>query len=100
MKKLLILFLLSTSFCFPQNGNKNISGSISDGKLPISNVSVSIEGESKSVFSDEYGKYAIQANIGDILKYSYQGMKTVHIKVEDVTRILNITLLPILSVRK
>lgn len=94
MKKLLILFLLSASFCFSQNGKKNISGLINDGKLPISNVSISVEKEAKTVFSNESGKYIIQASIGDVLKYSYQGMKTVRIKVEDVTRILNVTMVP------
>jgi hypothetical protein len=44
--------------------------------------------------SDEDGKYQIKTATGDELVFTYTGKKTVKILVEDVTRILNVTLYP------
>lgn len=94
MKKLSLLFFFIGTICFAQLGEKTIIGKISDGRLPLSNVAIEVEKNNGKTFSDEAGKYRINASVGDMLKYTYLGMKTVQIKVEDVTRVLNLTMVP------
>ena len=96
MKNVLLLF----TFCFSsfligqQTESKIILGTITDGRSPVDNVTISISNKATNTVSDSNGKYQIQAQTGDVISYSYQGLKTVRIRVEDVTRILNITMIP------
>lgn len=95
MKNYLLVFaMICSSAVLAQETARTVMGKVSDGRTAIENVSVSIEGKSGNTFSDTLGKYSISASIGDIISYSFQGMKTVKIRVEDVTRILNITMVP------
>ncbi|MHA7830049.1 MAG: carboxypeptidase-like regulatory domain-containing protein [Flagellimonas sp.] len=95
MKNLWIIFFVITTCAFSQTVElKTIRGSITDGTRPIEDVAISIEGNNQTTFSDVKGNYAIDAKTGDILTYSYAGMKTVQIKIEDVTRILNLEMFP------
>ena len=89
-----LLAVFSTTAFFSQETIKTISGKVSDGRSPIENVAVFVEGKSTQTFSDSDGRYSIKANVGDRISYTSQGLKTVRIKVEDVTRILNITMIP------
>ncbi|WP_350286035.1 carboxypeptidase-like regulatory domain-containing protein [uncultured Croceitalea sp.] len=94
MKNSLLILLFTATICFAQDDVKTISGVITDGRSPIPNVAISVDGNSKTTFSDDSGKYKFEANVGDMIKYSFQGMKTVKIKVEDITRILNLEMVP------
>lgn len=72
-----------------------VRGSVSDGTNPMKDVLIAIQGKQEvSVYSDEAGKYEIQAEIGDLLQYSYTGMKDYLVRVEDVTRYLNLVMIP------
>ena len=88
MRKLLFLLVLVSGIGLAQE--KTIFGTITDGSTPLKNVAISINDASETIFTDENGKYKIDANLNDKIKYSYQGFKTVLIKVEDVTRVLNL----------
>lgn len=90
MKKAFVFFLLISFAGFSQESKKTIFGTITDGKAPLKNVAISVNDAQKTVFSDENGKYSIEAERNDRIKYAYQGFKTVQIRVEDVTRILNL----------
>ena len=72
---------------FAQN---SISGKVSDGQSPLKGVSVFIEGTSTGVTTDVNGMYAINASSKDTLVFSYIGMQTIEIIIEDVTQVLNI----------
>ncbi|MEO0573260.1 MAG: carboxypeptidase-like regulatory domain-containing protein, partial [Bacteroidota bacterium] len=89
-----LLTLLSSTAFFAQETIKTITGKISDGRNTLENVAIVVEGTSKQTFSDGEGRYSINANVGDRISYASQGLKTVRIKVEDVTRILNIIMIP------
>ncbi|NHF59225.1 TonB-dependent receptor plug domain-containing protein [Flavobacteriaceae bacterium TP-CH-4] len=98
MKKSLLLFVL-TGLLFgfrgiAQQKDKTVLGTVSDGTKPLQNVEVSIKDSEKKVFTDENGKYEITTATGQVLVYRYTGLKPVAILVEDVTRILNITMFP------
>ncbi len=69
------LFLLS-NMVFGQN--KNITGKVtskSDGDI-LPGVSVTIKGSTRGVETDFDGNYSIKASVGDLLSFSYLGMKT------------------------
>ena len=97
MKKTLTLtavLLLSLSFYGYAQDLRTIKGSISDGNAPLENVQILVNGETRSTFTDEQGKYEIQAETGDMLEYYYAGMKTYKVPVQDVTRFLNLIMVP------
>jgi len=77
-----------------QQNIKIISGKVSDGRAPMPNVEVVVLNQERVTYTDESGNYSIEAAVGDILEYRYTGMLSVEVGVEDVTRILNITLYP------
>lgn len=94
MKNLLILFFLIGSFASAQEEVRTIRGKITYLDTPLSGATVMVSGNGGLITSDTDGAYSIQAEEGDILLYSYPGMRTLEILVEDVTRILNVELLP------
>lgn len=77
-----------------KQNEKIISGTVTDGKSPIPNVNVTVANTNTATTTNEKGKYKIKAVQGDVIEFSYIGLKTVKIKVQDVTRILNPILIP------
>jgi len=95
MKKLvaIILFALVTIGLEAQE-TKKVFGTVSDGTNPMEDVTVTVLDKNVSTSTGTDGQYEIQVEIGDKLQFSYTGMRTVTIKVEDVTRILNPVMIP------
>ncbi|MFZ9003785.1 MAG: carboxypeptidase-like regulatory domain-containing protein [Robiginitalea sp.] len=73
---------------------RTIKGSVSDGQNPMKDVRIQVQGREIQTFTNAGGKYEIQAAAGDFLKYSYTGMKDYIVRVEDVTRFLNLIMIP------
>lgn len=71
---------------------KEVFGVISDDFGPIENVKVLVIGKDARTTSDINGKYKINVPEGEIIGFNIMGKIPVEIKVEDVTRILNITM--------
>ncbi len=98
MKKTVLLFLsfaLLTSFhAISQKGEKTITGKVSDGQNPIKNVLITVKGTEQNAYTDETGTYQIKSSIGDVLVYSYTGLRSLEILVEDVTRTINLRMFP------
>ncbi|WDF62810.1 SusC/RagA family TonB-linked outer membrane protein [Flavobacterium sp. KACC 22763] len=69
----ILVFLLFTQVFFAQE--KTISGIVSDGNGPIPGANVVVKGTSSGVQTDFDGKYKIKAKTGDVLVFSYMGMK-------------------------
>ena len=91
---LLLLFCLSLSLYTTAQETRKIFGTVSDGKNPISNVIINIIDNDTSTITDDEGKYEVSANTGDIIEFSFIGLKTVSIRIEDVTRVLNPIMIP------
>ncbi|MEJ2584982.1 MAG: carboxypeptidase-like regulatory domain-containing protein [Robiginitalea sp.] len=89
MKKFWIFLMLVGPLLSAQERVKTIRGQVTDGRAPLADVAISVEDGGAKTFSDADGRYAIEAAPGDVLLYTYQGMKPLRIRVEDVTRILN-----------
>lgn len=93
MRNLFVFLCVLTSCALATaQEEKEVFGKITDEYGPLENVVVSIEGSQKRAFSDEGGNYRIYAQEGDILLYELLGKLPMEIKVEDVTRVLNVTL--------
>ncbi|CAM1345995.1 SusC/RagA family TonB-linked outer membrane protein [Tenacibaculum crassostreae] len=56
---------------------KTVSGTVSDSNGPLPGVNVIIKNTSSGVQTDFDGKYSLKANSGDILVFSFVGMKTI-----------------------
>ncbi len=77
-----------------QETKNTIKGTITDGVSPLQGVSIVIKGTEIGTLSDERGIYIIEAQPMDFLVFSFVGMKTVEILVQDVTTRLNIEMQP------
>ena len=74
-----------------KNKTAIISGIVTDGKIPLSGVSVSIKGSKIQTATDLLGNYTIEAKKGAFLVFSYIGFNSVEKKIFDSKKI-NITL--------
>ena len=84
-KKLIVffLFILGTSTLFAQS--KTVTGVVtskSDGAT-LPGVSVVVQGTSKGTETDFDGKYSIEVLTGDVLNFSFIGMKTASVTIGD-----------------
>ncbi len=71
-------------------GQRIIQGHISNAGSPLSNVHVINLSSGDKTASNEHGYYQIKAEPREELEFTYMGMDTISIIVEDVTQILNI----------
>lgn len=92
MKNILIFLLFVGPVLLAQQEVKTIRGQVTDGRAPLPDVAIVVENGGAETFSGADGRYTIEAAPGDVLRYTYQGMKPLRIRVEDVTRILNPTM--------
>jgi len=74
---LLLAFIVQFSFA----QEKIISGTVTDDAGPLPGVSILIKNTQKGAETDFDGKYSIQANVGDVLVFSFIGMKSQEITV-------------------
>ncbi|RAR47534.1 SusC/RagA family TonB-linked outer membrane protein [Flavobacterium lacus] len=74
-----LLLALFMQLSFAQQ--KTVSGTITEGGMPLPGVTVILKGTSTGTQSDMNGKYSISAKQGDVLEFSYIGLKTQSVKV-------------------
>ncbi len=92
MKKQLLLALFSLLAVLGYA--RTVTGVVtqaSDGE-PIIGATVQVHGTSRGTATDLDGKYAIEANDGDVLDVSYVGMNPVSVKVTGGKTVINIEL--------
>ncbi|MDJ0644895.1 MAG: SusC/RagA family TonB-linked outer membrane protein [Flavobacteriaceae bacterium] len=77
VKKLftLIVCLICTNVLLAQT--KTVTGIVTDGDGPLPGVNVIIKGTSTGTQTDFDGKYSISATTGDVLIFSFVGMRTI-----------------------
>ena len=80
---------IMTQHTFGQE-SKTISGKVSYGSVALTNVHIVNQSSKVAVKSDDNGNYKITAKTGEEISFSYVGLKTMTILIEDVTSILNI----------
>ncbi len=84
---LLLAFFVQISFA----QEKTISGTVSDETGPLPGVNVLIKGTTTGAETDFDGKFSIKATTGDVLVFSFVGMKTVE-RAVGASNTMNITM--------
>ncbi|MGV1010854.1 MAG: SusC/RagA family TonB-linked outer membrane protein [Flavobacterium sp.] len=74
-----LVLALSMQFSFAQD--KTVTGTVTDGKLPLPGANVVIKGTAKGVSADMDGKFSINAKAGDVLVFSFSGFENKTITV-------------------
>ncbi|WP_121964151.1 SusC/RagA family TonB-linked outer membrane protein [Myroides sp. N17-2] len=77
------LLVLSVHSGYAQN--KTLTGVVSEDGLPLPGVSVTIKGTQEGAQTDLDGKYSLKVKQGDVLVFSFIGMKDVTYKVGAAT---------------
>ncbi|AXT19564.1 SusC/RagA family TonB-linked outer membrane protein [Flavobacteriaceae bacterium AU392] len=94
MKKRLQFILTLSLVLLVQIGfaqTKTVTGTVTDGDLPLGGVSVQIKGTQTGTSTDFDGNYSISASVGDVLVFSYVGTTTQEITV-GASNTINVTL--------
>jgi TonB-linked SusC/RagA family outer membrane protein len=86
MRKLIPLFIMIFSLVAVQQAQaqaKTITGTVTavSDNAPLPGVSITIQGTTSGTQTDFDGNYSIQASSGDVLSFSYMGMKTSNVTV-------------------
>ncbi|MBO0320733.1 hypothetical protein J0X14_00375 [Muricauda sp. CAU 1633] len=81
------IFLLFLTFSY---GQKTVHGKITHLGSPLKDVHITNLSTKAQIGSKEDGMYTIMATPKEELQFTYMGMDTVSVIVEDVTKILNI----------
>ncbi|MFT7899643.1 SusC/RagA family TonB-linked outer membrane protein [Tenacibaculum ascidiaceicola] len=94
---LMLMFILISISVLAQE--KKVTGTVTDETGGLPGVSVIIKGTNRGTETDFDGKYSIKANRGDILVFSFVGLKTIertigaisvlNIKMEEDTNLLD-----------
>ncbi|MEA9412639.1 SusC/RagA family TonB-linked outer membrane protein [Flavobacterium sp. PL02] len=58
-----------------------VTGTVTDGTLPLSGVSISVKNQKNTVITDFDGKFTIAVSPTDILVFNYIGFKTIEIPI-------------------
>ncbi|WP_298493836.1 TonB-dependent receptor [uncultured Algibacter sp.] len=90
-KRILLTLLVVLCGLFAQSQNDIVEGVVkgTDG-VPIPGVTIIVKGTTKGAITDFDGFYSIKASIGDVLEFSYIGMRGRSLKVTGTK--LNVTL--------
>jgi hypothetical protein len=94
MKNIVLLIFFIMGLATAQEKSQQIIGRVTDGREALKNVKIEIHNKEAVFYTDNQGRYQLKATPGDILNYSYTGFEPIEIKVEDVTRVLNIDMFP------
>jgi len=68
-----LLLAFSMQFSFAQE--KTVTGTVTEGGLPLPGVSVVVKGTTRGTQTDMDGNYTIKAKTGEVLVFSFIGMK-------------------------
>ena len=75
-----LLLAFSMQFSFAQQ-EKTVTGTVTEGGLPLPGVSVVIKGTTQGTQTDMDGNYSIKAKQGQVLVFTFVGMETSSVTV-------------------
>ncbi len=91
-----ICFLMLSGFfhghCQSEEKLNEISGYVSNTNVPLANVNVSVRNKEVRTITNENGYYEIKAMPKEVIQFSYSGMKSIEIVIEDITSTLNVSM--------
>lgn len=74
-KTLILFFILAFQFSYGQE-KVTVTGTVSDKSGPLPGVTVLIKGTTKGTETDFDGKYTVKAEKGEVLQFTFIGMKS------------------------
>lgn len=80
-----LLLAFSMQFSFAQE--KTVTGTVTEGGLPLPGVSVVIKGTTQGTQTDMDGNYSIKAKQGQVLVFTFVGMQTSSVTVAAANKI-------------
>lgn len=87
---LTLCLVLVTQISFAQE--KSVTGTVADeAGVPLAGVNVLVKGTNTGAQTDFNGKYSVNAKVGDILSFTYVGLKAQEVKVGNANTI-NVTM--------
>ena len=87
-----LMLLLGTLICSSAYSQQSISGTVLDGKSePLIGVNILVKNTGRGTVTDLDGKYALQANQGETLVFSFTGFTSKEVVVGS-NPVMNITL--------
>lgn len=90
---LLVFLIFSLCTAFAQE-KITVNGKVTNGQIPLPNVSVKISGTTQGTTTDEQGNFRLTATKGQTLVFSYVGSEQKSVTISDASNI-NVTLLPL-----
>ena len=91
--KMGILLLMFSMQAFAQT-KQEVSGYVTSFGTPVVNAKVAVVGTDLMTATDSKGYYTIEVTPRQELQFSYVGLQSVTIIIEDVTKTLNVKMLP------
>ncbi|MFI2743292.1 SusC/RagA family TonB-linked outer membrane protein [Zhouia sp. PK063] len=84
-----LLILLSMISCFAMaQSSQQISGTVTDGSdIPLAGVNILVKGTTNGTQTDFDGNFTINAKTGDVLVFSFIGMKSQEVTISTTTTI-------------
>ena len=73
---------------------KKVSGTVTDGELPLNKVSIWVKGTNNGTLTDNTGRFTIIASEQDILVFNYLGKQSQEVIIDDISDEISIELLP------
>ncbi len=97
MKKsyiILLIFFISTLASVAQAQEIQIRGTVrsESGQETLPGVNVTIKGTTAGTVTDINGQYALEAEVGDILEFSFVGMQDKEVPVDGSSRVIDVVL--------
>ncbi|AZQ58431.1 DUF2135 domain-containing protein [Maribacter sp. MJ134] len=94
MYRFTVMLWLFTSIVWGQQNEITVTGKVTDGLAPIGDVNITISNSDEGTKTDVNGFYSLKVNEGTLIRYSHIGFETVEILAEDISRTLNIVMVP------
>ncbi|PIB25484.1 hypothetical protein BFP77_01305 [Maribacter sp. 4U21] len=85
---------LFTSIVWGQQNEITVTGKVTNGMTPMEDVNITVSNSKNGTKTDANGYYSLNVKEGALLRYSYVGFETAEILAEDVSRTLNIVMVP------
>ena len=71
-----------SDYSYDRSASK-VSGTVSDGSLPLPGVTIAVQGSNSGVISDFDGTFSIDAEKGDLITLQYIGLPTANLAITD-----------------
>lgn len=88
-----LIFMLFLGLLTTQ-AQRNIAGTIRYDKAPLEGVSIRVNDNQETIFSNEQGYFSFESKEGDFVCLSREGMEELRFRIDDVTQLYTLEMTP------